>query len=173
MNWLDTSVTSALGRALLHFIWEGALIAALLGVMLVALRRASAQARYLAACAAMLAMIASFVVTAIGTGQLSPRFAAPAFAVSAVRSVIVQTGGARDVATPFGNWAVAAWLAGVAILLVRRAGGWLRARRMLARATVSAEQHWLERLDRLRERMDIGRANAWTSAARSCSWSRR
>ena len=33
MNWLNPSITSALGRALLHFIWEAALIAALLSVM--------------------------------------------------------------------------------------------------------------------------------------------
>ncbi|HXA52852.1 MAG TPA: M56 family metallopeptidase, partial [Candidatus Acidoferrum sp.] len=157
---------SALGRALLHFIWEGALIAALLGVMLVALRRASAQARYLAACAAMLAMIASFAVTAIGTGPASTRWAAPVIATFALRDAVVRTGATGDAATmPFGNWAVVAWLAGVTILLVRRAGGWLRARRMLARATVSAEQYWLERLDRLRERMGIGRAVALVESA--------
>lgn len=177
MNWLDTSVTSALGRALLHFIWEGALIAALLGVMLAALGRASAQARYLAACAAMVAMIASFVVTAIGAGSSSPRFATPAFTAFAVHSAAVQTGEAQDVATPLGSWAVVAWMAGVAILLVRRAGGWLRARRMLTRAAVSAEQHWLERLDRLRERMGIARAvtlveSAWADTPSVVGWLR-
>jgi GWxTD domain-containing protein len=158
MNWLDSSMTSALGRALLHFVWEGGLIAALLGVMLQALRRASAQARYLAACAAMLAMIASFAVTAIGTGTASPRVVAPASATFALRSTVLHAAEIPGPGMPIGTWAVTAWLAGVAILSVRRAGGWLRARRMLARATVSAEPRWLERLDALRERMGIDRA---------------
>jgi GWxTD domain-containing protein len=158
MNWLDSSITSALGRALLHFVWEGGLIGGLLGVMLQALRRASADARYLAACAAMLAMIASFAATAIGTGPASPRVVAPAMVTVAAPYAMLPAGEALGRVTPFTTWAVAGWLAGVAILSVRRAGGWLRARRMVARATVSAEQRWLERLDRLRERMRINRA---------------
>jgi GWxTD domain-containing protein len=158
MNWLDSSITPALGRALLHFVWEGALIAALLGVMLLALRRASAQARYLASCAAILAMIASFAVTAIGGVPASPRVAVAPSMTIAVRHAVVPAGEALGRATPFSTWVVAAWLAGVAILSVRRAGGWLRARRIVARATVPAEQRWLERLDRLRERMGIDRA---------------
>ena len=60
----------------------GRVIAALLAVMLRALRGASAHSRYLAACAAMAAMAASFVVTAIGTGPGETHFVAPV-AVSA------------------------------------------------------------------------------------------
>ena len=52
-DWID-----AIGWALLHSLWEGAVVAAALAVVLGMLRRASAQARYLAACAAMVLLIA-------------------------------------------------------------------------------------------------------------------
>lgn len=61
MNILHSFVASplagAIGWALLHSLWEGAVISGLLGAALVALR--SPRARYLAACAALLAMVAA------------------------------------------------------------------------------------------------------------------
>ena len=47
-----------LGWTLLHFVWQGAAVAALLASLNLALRRATPQARYLAACASLLLMLA-------------------------------------------------------------------------------------------------------------------
>ncbi|HXJ38725.1 MAG TPA: hypothetical protein VNH18_05575, partial [Bryobacteraceae bacterium] len=47
----------ALGWALVHFLWQGVLIAMLLGGVNLLLRRAGAGVRYAAAYAAMLAML--------------------------------------------------------------------------------------------------------------------
>jgi beta-lactamase regulating signal transducer with metallopeptidase domain len=55
----------ALGWALIHFIWQGALVAALYATARVMLRRASSDTRYGAACAAMLLMLALPVATLI------------------------------------------------------------------------------------------------------------
>src|SRR5579872_3066715 len=67
MNPLETLLRQPqivpLGWALLHFLWQGALIAFLLGVLNVLLRRASARVRYGAACLAMLLMLGSVVTT--------------------------------------------------------------------------------------------------------------
>ena len=52
-----------LGWTLLHFVWQGAAIAAVFGGALAVLRRRSANARYLAGCLAMLLMASSPVVT--------------------------------------------------------------------------------------------------------------
>ena len=60
-----------LGWMLLHFVWQGALIAALSGLAFVAFRRASAHLRYLIACSALVAMAACLPATWILGGQAS------------------------------------------------------------------------------------------------------
>ena len=158
MNWLDTPITAALGRALVHFVWQGALIGALLAVMLAALRRSSAESRYLAASAAMLAMAASFVVTLVASGPERVGLATPVgVAFPWLHATPAAGGGSGMPDRPAATWAVALWLLGVLVLLLRRAGGWLTARRMLQRATVAVDARWSMRLDELRARMGVGR----------------
>src|ERR1041384_7119170 len=53
----------AAGWTLLHFIWQGALLAAALKAALYAWRESSANARYLAACATLLLMLAAPLTT--------------------------------------------------------------------------------------------------------------
>ena len=53
----------ALGWSLLHFVWQGALIGAGLFLALLALRRASAQARYVVSCTALLLLALAPLVT--------------------------------------------------------------------------------------------------------------
>ena len=60
MNWTD-----ALGWSLLHFLWEGAIIAVLLAAALAALRRSNTRIRYVVNCAALLLMFISFVTTLV------------------------------------------------------------------------------------------------------------
>ena len=52
-----------LGWTLVHFLWQGALIAAFLQLFLVCSRKSSVQARYLARCLALAAMAALPFVT--------------------------------------------------------------------------------------------------------------
>ncbi|HET6428070.1 MAG TPA: M56 family metallopeptidase, partial [Phycisphaerae bacterium] len=67
MTWamalLQEPIVERLGWTLVHFLWQGAAAAAMLGGVLVALRRSSPNARYVAACAAMLLMAAAPVIT--------------------------------------------------------------------------------------------------------------
>ena len=55
--------TDALGWTLLHFLWQGALIAGLLGGALALLGHAGSRVRYAASGAAMLLMLACAVAT--------------------------------------------------------------------------------------------------------------
>jgi len=57
-------VVRAVAAALLHSIWQGCIIAALLAVTLRALRGAPAQARYAVSCAALVAMFGAWLLTA-------------------------------------------------------------------------------------------------------------
>ena len=54
---LSEPMMAAAGWTLLHFLWQGALVAALVAVARSALRNTSAQSRYLVGCAAMLALL--------------------------------------------------------------------------------------------------------------------
>jgi beta-lactamase regulating signal transducer with metallopeptidase domain len=58
-----SSVLSALGWAVLHFLWQGCLIAGLAALTLAGQRERSAQARYVVGCAALACCLAAFVVT--------------------------------------------------------------------------------------------------------------
>ena len=56
------SAMSALGWAVVHFLWQGALIGILSAIALACLRGRSAPVRYTVACAAMACSMAAFVV---------------------------------------------------------------------------------------------------------------
>ncbi|MBN2582150.1 MAG: M48 family metalloprotease [Planctomycetes bacterium] len=76
-GWLSDAIVQRIGWAIIHSLWQGAAVALLLALVLHALRRRGAQARYLAACAALAAMVVLPVVTA---SLVSPQPAAQALA---------------------------------------------------------------------------------------------
>lgn len=63
MTFLTDPFFQALGWTLAHFLWQGTAVAFLLAAVNAALGRGSANARYLASCAALLLMLALPVVT--------------------------------------------------------------------------------------------------------------
>jgi GWxTD domain-containing protein len=163
MNPFDSPITAAVGRALAHFIWEGAALALLFGAALACLRRASSQARYLAACSALAAMAAAFAITCAieVNGVRTIQLAEPAarFAIAAVHGI----GGGAPVERPRGNeplwnWIVPVWMAGVLVFALRGAGGWMNVRRMRSRAVIGAGEYWEARLRELAARMGVTRA---------------
>lgn len=56
VRWLEHPVAEALGWALLHFVWQGALIAGLLAILMAAMKRAAPNWRYLVLCGGLAAM---------------------------------------------------------------------------------------------------------------------
>lgn len=61
---LAQPLVNAVGWALVHFVWHGAAVAAVVAVLLAVLRRASANVRYLVACVALLVLACMPIVTA-------------------------------------------------------------------------------------------------------------
>ena len=154
-----------LGWALLHFVWQGAAVAAALGLARVAMRRAPANARYAAACAALAAMlalpVATFFVVRGGESGAAPRTVATAaipFADDAGTAPAPRfetwDAGRVEAAIP---WLVAAWLAGVALLSARFAAA-LALTRRLRRATREAAPRWRRACEELSERLELRRA---------------
>lgn len=87
---LPDEVVIALGWTLLHFLWQGTLVAGLLLLLQKAMVRASSNARYLVAC-----------------GALAVMFVLPLATFTHVRSVVSEASTVRE-ATPAGHVAAAA-----------------------------------------------------------------
>lgn len=56
-------MTQALSAALLHFVWQGAIVGFLVWITLAALRKRSANTRYVVSCAALVVLVAVPVIT--------------------------------------------------------------------------------------------------------------
>ncbi len=126
---LDLGATIyALGWSLLHFLWQGALIALCLEVALVALRKSSSDVRYAARCGALALMGLAPVITFL---VIRPTLPAAAASVPMVTSAEAAT-------TAAGSWSgvtwlalvVAAWSLGAGFLGVRLLRDYLRIRRL-------------------------------------------
>ena len=143
------------GWALIHSMWQGALIAIVLGLILTALRKAPAAWRHLACLLALLAMPALALITSARTltalptaadiptaGMGLPEGTGPATPPGEKRAEVLpqmtdelRTGNAR-LAAPFDvqpllPWLVMGWLFGVVLLSLRVLGGYARARRLV------------------------------------------
>jgi beta-lactamase regulating signal transducer with metallopeptidase domain len=62
-NILSQEIVQKLGWTLLHFIWQAAAVALLLGILLAVLRKSSANVRYIAACTALGLIVLLPIVT--------------------------------------------------------------------------------------------------------------
>jgi TonB family protein len=122
-----TPIAQALSAALLHFVWQGLLVAFTLWIALFLLKRRSANARYLATCAALAALAVLPVITTVllyrRTAPLSP-------AIGFVSSAITAAGGLSHSAAPrfawlplVQAWALPLWSAGVLVFSIRLAWG--------------------------------------------------
>jgi uncharacterized protein (TIGR03435 family) len=157
-----------LGWTLLHFLWQGGLIAALYALTRRWLTKSeSTQLRYVLSCAALFAMVAAPAITYALTGTADSEGRASAF----IRIVPVSH---ADIIspTPFGSlptvasshWSdglmaplVMAWAAGVVIFWARLMGGCVVAARMRFSFIRPAPMEWQETLDRLKARVRVAR----------------
>lgn len=148
LNALDPAVVADVGWTLLHFVWQGAVLAVVFWVARLCLRRRSSQARYLSGCAVLLLMAAAPVVTyallagprndelavAVPPDELDRLVSMPFLAPVAPPPPAPSSADASAAAPLEPRWAeridallpwlVAVWGAGVAALALRRTGGW-------------------------------------------------
>ena len=166
-TWVATPLAGAVGWALLHSLWEGALIAAALAAVLVAAR--SPRIRYAAACTAMLLMLAGFGVTLV---RMLPQ---NTHAARAVRPPAFPRWSAApdvDVAAPPNSglaaivpWLAPFWIAGVWIFYLRQAAGWISVCRLRRRGVCSAPERWQNELARLSAQLRVSRPIALLESA--------
>lgn len=167
-------LVTAVGWALLHFVWQGALVAALLAGVMVLLRERAANARYLAACAAMVLMLVLPVATAVWierssvegatSGLLSTRAVSP---LSPAPSNVTQqelrpgwwTHSWRQQAITRLDGTmpllISVWLLGVLAGSLRLMGGWISVLRLSRRKARPAAPQWHETLQGLAARLRV------------------
>ena len=157
---VHTPVARALSWALIHFLWEGAAIAALLAAALFVFRPASARVRYGLACVALCAMLAAPAAT---LGILWPRIHADAGLVIRPGALLADRASAPTPAPPPAlpldrlGWVAPLWMAGVLIFYLRTAASWAAAERLRRRGTIPASAGWQDRLRALARRLRISR----------------
>ncbi|MGD0578685.1 MAG: M56 family metallopeptidase, partial [Bryobacteraceae bacterium] len=120
-----------LAWALVHFLWQGLVIAAILWIALQLLREAAARYKACAAALALMALapVATFLWLTPHTTKLggTPGLILDSADLPALGPV--QTSWLESHAT----WLLTLWLAGVCLLLMRAVAAWLRARRLVTR----------------------------------------
>ena len=187
MNPIDVLLSEpfgqTLGWTLLHFVWQGALVAFLLALALYPLRHRTAQTRYVVACGALLLLLAMPVVTfavllpdAVETTAALPAPVpepttpqaealppADALAAAATPASWQQEAGAMLAAAL--PWLVLLWMTGVLALSMRYLAGWTYTIRLRRRRTREVGQQWHRQLEYLARRMGVRRTVRLVSSA--------
>jgi beta-lactamase regulating signal transducer with metallopeptidase domain len=151
----------ALAAALLHSLWQGALLAAAAALTLRAMARAKAAARHNVAMAFLVAMALAPALQflrfwrqpgALIDADLLPALTGPRFDTSA--HIFVQQ------SSPLAAAVVLLWLLGLGLMLARHIAGLRAIARMERGPARSLPPRWQQRVDELRSALGIARAVA-------------
>src|SRR6266567_6010900 len=166
-NWISPEVLRTLGWTLLHFLWQGAGLAALFAVAAAVCRRASA--RYAVAVSALVLMMISPVVTFTWlhhetnpAGQTGAQGASTWAGTSTQNATALSGSHAPAAASrteqPMAMlWLVEAWFLGVLLLSLRTAGGLFLIERMRRKEIKPVGGKLYERCVALQRRMGLDR----------------
>lgn len=175
-HWSGQPIIEVMGWTLLHFIWQGTAVGALLWATLASLGRHRAVPRYALSCLALLVMAAlpiatGFILmretrtlisasfTAISTANHSQAYsvASPRLQVPGPRRTLSTTSTFQTRFRPVLPTLVAAWLLGVSIFLTRLVIGWIHLHAMTKRVS-SPPGEWMTRMAILTKRLSLRRS---------------
>jgi bla regulator protein blaR1 len=154
-----TPIAHAVTSALLHFLWQGLLVAVFLWIALGWMRKSSAQARYLAACAALALAAVLPLITAMVILRNAPAAASSAGAILTLPAIAAAGTGSQSAnwLALIQKWALPVWSCGVLIFSLRLTWG-CRQISVLKRRGTPADDALLFTVERLAERMGLRRA---------------
>jgi beta-lactamase regulating signal transducer with metallopeptidase domain len=180
---LGGPLAQAIGWALVQLLWQGVLVAAILAAALALLQRRSANARYFASCAALVALLLLGAATTVRTYNNSVTPVAPVIEettpaettqpiaaaestadtterVAAPTTITWLDRAATVVAFASGHLPqiVLLWLVGVTFFSTRLVVGWIGAYRMAARYAHPASADWQRTLARTAAALKLRRA---------------
>jgi len=166
---IDSAVIRAVGLALFDFVWQGAIAGTATALALIALRRATAQARYLTACAGLALMAAAPIVTVadyLRDSPLSAKHVVTPIARPAASATAITNDGQM---TPAANLRSASrlerqlptvvliWSGGVILLTAHLLLGWMRVVRIRRRACGIATGELAGTVRRIAARLGVSR----------------
>jgi beta-lactamase regulating signal transducer with metallopeptidase domain len=180
VHLLSEAWARRLGWVLIHFLWEGTIIALVLAVLLRLFTKASSQTRY---ALAGMALLICAIAPAITWTMLAPHEggSSPVTEVGPVNLPQFQDGMASaSIALPAGlqapiepqtpwqarlvyaanaslPWAVGLWFVGIIILSTRLTLGWIWMKRLCRSSIPARDPRCLEKLEGLLTRMQIDR----------------
>jgi beta-lactamase regulating signal transducer with metallopeptidase domain len=170
-TFLTGPLAGAIGWALLHLLWQGVLVAAILAAALALLQRQSANARYIASCGALVLLVVLGVATTyrayepasnVGTGFSPSGGLKPA---ATLEADVTETPAAPNLLLSFVSYAnghlaqiVAIWLCGVFFLSARLIVGWIGAHRLTTRRAQPAADRWERSLYRISVTLHLRRS---------------
>src|SRR5215469_2529928 len=164
-DWLSPATLRLLALALLHFLWQGAALAAL-AYALMALC-GSAATRYAIAVAMLILMVSApattFLVLHAHEKAEAPASTAEGVVISPGQTVWFAPAAAiprsipREATPAYFLWLVEAWFAGVMLLSLRSAGGFLVVARLRRRESTPLNEELLELCLSLERRMGLTR----------------
>jgi beta-lactamase regulating signal transducer with metallopeptidase domain len=157
-----TALSEAITAALLHSLWQDALITATLAIVLSVLRHRQANSRYVVACAGLALMVVLPVWTAAisfrqrsiismatdaDTGHAISRVYSPATAARPIETP-AMSGWPADMTRAAQTWALPLWMAGVLLFSIRGvlAGTQARAWRRRGQKADDGTAAWVARL---------------------------
>ena len=143
---MSREIIEALAWALIHFTWQGALVALAATVACEALRAARPSARYAVLVLALAVMAATPVATTLylWSGPAATAVPAPAGPIATITALVGPATPPVTIAAPLPpspsgtSWLaslVACWLGIVSFLSLRSFGGWLKVQRLAHRGT--------------------------------------
>ena len=161
MMGLDLSLgvlATALGSAVLHFLWQGAAIGVIAAIVLVLVDNSRASARYAISCVALASCAVIFLATfayalvpagAAGTtiGPLPADFAPAGAPTTPPQAATLPLQLVQGIA--------GLWIAGVAVLQLRLALQCAITRRLTRRAVSSPTTCWIEAFEALKHDLDV------------------
>jgi beta-lactamase regulating signal transducer with metallopeptidase domain len=163
-NWFTPDVLRTLGLSLLHFLWQGAVLAVLAASSLAVARKAST--RYALAVGALLAMAAAPVFTYLALRESSPVSNASAqnsvpvivHAVNLASQRIATSTQSSFVSGSLLTTLVELWFVGVLLFSLRTAGGFFLVARLRRRDSKSMSAALLALCREMQNRLGITRA---------------
>jgi beta-lactamase regulating signal transducer with metallopeptidase domain len=164
-DWLSPATLRLLALALLHFLWQGAALAAVAYIVMALCRRAAT--RYAVGVATMILMVSApvgtFLVLQAGEQAGTPPSEVEGVSISAAHTVSFAPGAATHGSPPpeatpaYFLWLVEAWFAGVMLLSLRSAGGFLVVERLRRKESTPLDKELRELCLSLQRRMGLTR----------------
>lgn len=165
-EFIPDPLISAFGWALLHSIWQGVVLAALLAFLA---RNRPTQVRYGLSIAALFGQMLAFAVTLLLVYDSRPSTTAygqDAWTINRILTVAPPSPDWHQQLETLLPYVVTGWLVGAAALLLRLAGGWWLVQQWSRQGSTPAPEAWQTHLRRLAGHLGIDRTVRLVESAR-------